>query len=262
MNQRYVTIIGALLLSSLLCSRTSAQAEARTVSVLASKDATIFADVDLENDAVLNSANGRGAVLYSGVDASGGIKRALLKFDVWRHVPHEAHITNVRLILTLARVAEGNASARPVDLRTVMESWGEGATRSDNEHGIPADDGDVTWYYRRYQDFDELWSSAGGNYDYPDREHPAASALIEHPAVGQRVVWSSEEMLDDVESWLVDPGQNYGWGLLNDPEHTYEESGDESSQRNYAYLGFGSRDGSRDAQPVLEVTYECSGTDC
>jgi hypothetical protein len=261
MKQRDITAVGALLLLlGTLCGATPAQAETKTVSIPASRDATIFADADEENDDVLRSANGRGSALYSGVGGAGDIKRALIKFDVWRHVPADVSITNVKLILTLSRVAEGDTRARTIDLRAVLESWGEGVSRSENEHGSPAEDGDVTWHYRRYQDEDENWKSDGGNYDYENRDDPAASTTIDHPQVGERVVWSSEEMRFDVEDWLDNPGRNYGWGLLNDPEHVRRESENEASapaaERNYAYLGFWSRESSREQSPVLEVTYD------
>ena len=58
------------------------------------------------------------------------------------------------------------------------------------------------------------------------------------------VTWSSSQMRAEVQGWLADSAQNFGWIILGD------ENGNRTARRMHA------REGSSDAKPVLHVYYK------
>src|SRR4029078_5981132 len=88
-----------------------------TVTIGASKDATMYAD------APDNSAGGAPG-FYVGGNGAGSARRSLLAFDVATSVPAGSTITSAELKLHVGRQSTPNALS--VSLRRLTADWGEG----------------------------------------------------------------------------------------------------------------------------------------
>lgn len=189
-----------------LCWAPLAAAQSSQVSLPAAMDTTIFNSGD-------DVADAQGDFLWTSVLASGGVRRALIKFDL-SVIPAGATVTEVRLELYQSR-ARG---AHDVTVHRLLSSWGEGPSNGGGQGaGAPAGPGDATWRYRFYPAMP--WSAEGGDFV------AAPSATLFVGASSQWYAWISRSLeqggpnrplLDDVRRWLADPGQNHGWVLIGD----------------------------------------------
>jgi hypothetical protein len=182
----------------------------------------VWADV-IELPAVLDNtlysesgdlSNGGGQHFLCGRAGPGGVRRALIQFDL-AAIPAGATIESVALTLNLSQTSTGPTSA---SLHRLLESWGEGtADASGGEGGgAPATTGDATWRHRFYAQND--WSSEGGLFVAT----PSATETVEGLGV---YAWSAAEMVGDAQGWLDAPQTNFGWILIGD------ESGPTSGKR-------------------------------
>ncbi|MFO0831893.1 MAG: hypothetical protein U0637_08615 [Phycisphaerales bacterium] len=201
--------------------------------VQASADTCIFAPLD-----ETERCNGMGAYLHAGVNSSGNVRRALLRFDVASSVPAGATITGVTMTVFCDRAA----STDPLvfSLHRVQGEWGEGASDAGDPggSGAPAERGDATWLHRVFPEV--TWDTSGGDFD------PAASSTLTVPDVGSYTFPSSASMVSDAQSWLDHPETNNGLILL----------GDETGSFARAARRFGSRENpTASERPHLTVTY-------
>lgn len=203
--------------------------QSQTVEIPASADATLIEDP--EGDL----ANGSGPVFHAGrtSQSANNLRRGLLRFDVAEHVPSDAHIEDVTLVLQCSQTNGGPAA---VSLHRVLAPWGEGASSTSGGSGAPAQPGDATWLHSSYAD--TFWPVAGGHF------LPLASsvALVDQPG---DYTWSAtRRMMQDVHLWQVAPWRNRGWLLLG------EESVPTTTKR------FDSRENAdASVRPVLRVTW-------
>jgi hypothetical protein len=204
------------------------------VPIETGKDNTLFEDAN----GVLS--NGIGPNLFTGL--SGGIappqiKRGLVWFNIAGNVPPGSTIASVNLKLSLLQTQD--LSSRTVELRRVLQDWGEGSSNSGlfGGGGAPAATGDATWLHIFFNT--DFWVNPGGDF----------SATV---SAGQSVgtfagdfTWgSTTQMVADVQSWLDDPNNNFGWLLLTN------ESVIQTARR------FGSRENATVAnRPLLTVEY-------
>ena len=180
-------------------------------------------------------ASGSGPVLFSGrINAPAqSIRRALLAFDVAAAIPPGSIVTAARLRLNLSATSAGPVLVR---LHKVTADWGEGASSTGGGGGAPSAAGDATWIHRFYTG--DLWTQAGGDF----APAPSGAATVDQP--GPYAWDSTAEMVADVQAWLDDPGQNFGWILLGD------ETRPQTVKR------FDSREHSTEGnRPALEVEY-------
>ncbi|MGC4007269.1 MAG: DNRLRE domain-containing protein [Pirellulales bacterium] len=183
------------------------QLDAATVVLNPSQDNTIFS-------ATTTNSNGQGD-LYVGLTNSGNIRRALLQFDIFGAIPAGATITEVSLTL---REQSGNNGNRQVDLLRVTNAWGEGASLSSGTgagNGAAAQTGDATWTSRIFNT--QAWTNPGGDFS----STVSGSTLVTAGTTNQQFTWSSTasgngQLLLDVQNWLTNPGQNFGWLLRGD----------------------------------------------
>ena len=186
-------------LSALLAARPLA---ANTVTVYPIYDNTIYAESG-------SSSNGFGAYVFTGTNASGSARRALLLFDPQLGgVPSNATIVSVRLELALS-LALGPAS--DVALHRATATWGEGASHAptDGSAGAQAVGGDATWLYRFWAS-QTPWASPGGDF------LPTPSAVT---TVDGNAVYSfgpTAAMAADVQAWVTPLTTNSGWILIGD----------------------------------------------
>lgn len=156
-------------------------------------------------------SNGAGNFFFSGlVGPFGGfaIRRGLVAFDV-SSIPAGSTVTCVELHLNLSMTQPGDLA---IALHPLLSDWGEaGSTAPMGEGGGgPAQTGDATWLHGF---FDTVpWSTPGGDFA------GAASATRVVGAPGA-YVWTSAQMVADVQAWVNTPTTNFGW-LLKSPEAT------------------------------------------
>lgn len=180
-------------------------------------------------------SNGAGESLFAGLTASNLARRAVLAFDVAAQIPPGSVINSATLALTVTR-----SSVTPVadiSVHPLVSNWGEGTSDAalNEGGGAPATAGDATWIHTFFPD--DLWGSQGGDFD------PAASASTAVGSLGT-YAWASTELAADVQTWVDDPGSNFGWAMIGD------ESTSTTARR------FGSRENLNPAaRPVLTVDY-------
>ena len=182
-------------------------------------DASIF-----QNNVDNGSGGGNG--LFVGANTSGFTRRALIAFDIAGEIPQGSIIENVTLIATLGDVPINNAlPSVMVGLHRATKSWGEGTTQQQvppNDvismmgQGMTATAGDVTWSSRFHGSTPATpWTTPGGDFELS----PSASASV-GTTIGAVVAWSSQSMVSDVQGWLDDPTDNFGWLCKSGSEAT------------------------------------------
>lgn len=174
--------------------------------IIAAKDNTLFEHPEGAK------SGGAGAFLYAGKtgeeDGGGRIKRALLWFDIAASgIPSGATITDAALTLTVNRTPPG-AAPYHFTLHRLKQDWGEGSSAADWGYGEPATPGDATWLHTFFDT--QFWTAPGGDFETT-------------PSVGQSVgdvgkyTWgSTKKMVADVQAWLDNPQENFGWLLKGD----------------------------------------------
>ena len=114
----------------------------------------------------------------------------------------------------------------------------EGASDANGNEGggAAAADGDATWLHSSFDS--SLWSNTGGDY----RGTPSAVKVV--GGTGSYTWASTDQLVLDVQSWINDPSENFGWALV----------GDESSSR--TAKRFASRTfNDSDKWPVIAVEF-------
>jgi hypothetical protein len=194
------------------------------------RDNTIFS-----NDASLS--DGAGPTMYVGQTQGNGFRRAVMQFDL-SSIPAGATVSSVSLTMKVIRTrGSGN-----YELHRVLASWGEGASNagSPGGGGTPAMTGDATWNDRFLAS--GAWATPGGDFS------PTVSGAAGIAGAGA-VVWASAGMAADVQAWLANPSQNFGWLL----RATVETAGANAKE-------FGSREnGTAGNRPSLTVVYTVPG---
>ncbi len=174
----------------------SSAAQADVVTLVPTADNTLYESLTGAD------SNGGGQYIFVGRVATGERRRALLRFDL-SSIPARSTINSARLQLNMSRTIAG---ATNVTLHRVLRDWSEGDVDAPGQEGGGADSqpGSTTWIHTSFPD--QLWSSAGGDFD------PLARATTSVNGVGN-YVWQSNEMAADVADWVQSPSQNFGWLL-------------------------------------------------
>ncbi|HOE97876.1 MAG TPA: DNRLRE domain-containing protein [Candidatus Sumerlaeota bacterium] len=195
------------------------------------RDTTIFA----EN----TNSNGGGEHLFAGTTASPSARRALIGFDL-SSIPDGAQIIAAELGLTVSKT---NAGLSAQALHRLTQDWGEGTAKGPGEEGAgaPSQPGDATWVSARRQSAD--WATPGGDFV----AQPSAVATAGAP--GATAHWASAALIADVQHWVDQPSENFGWILIGD------ESQAGSAKRYYASENATAPEGQR---PRLTLRYTLS----
>jgi len=177
------------------------------VQIEPGKDNTLFESV------TGTLSNGSGPNLFTGF--SGGLgpeqkKRALIWFNIVGNIPPGSTVTSVTLKLRLLKTVD--SSSRIVELRRVLQDWGEGSSNSgpNGGGGAPATTGDATWLHTFFDTNDPNWVNPGGDFSATVSDSQSVGTLA-----GDFIWGSTAQMVADVQSWLDDPSNNFGWLLLN-----------------------------------------------
>lgn len=157
------------------------------------------------------------STLETGTNGVGAPGRTLVRFDL-SSIPANAIITGVELTMTVVRVPPGDQHAGPIDsdfnLYRMLVPWTEGSGGGNS--GSIAQAGETTW--------DELgaggvaaWGSPGGQIGTDFENNPSTSAAV-GTSVGPITWGSTPQFVADVQSWLDDPSQNFGFISISDQE--------------------------------------------
>lgn len=169
------------------------------VTVLASKDNTLY-----EYPKGLFS-NGEGEYFFVGRNnqMAQSIRRGVLAFDVASAIPSGSTITSVTLTLYMSKTTAG---AQNITMHRLLADWGEGETNAGGNEGggqnsLP---GDATWEHTFYDNL--YWTNDGGDF--------VAGASATKSVVGTGFYsWTGGTLVADVQNWLDNPGQQFGWLL-------------------------------------------------
>jgi hypothetical protein len=193
------------------------------------------ADNTLIQDAAGALSAGASYNVYSGrvgSNGSGTFRRALIRFDV-SAIPPGSTVTSVQLRMYMS---QGQGGTRSHSLHRMSASWGEAGSFSFGGAGAPAQAGDATWIHRSWPG--TPWATPGGDFV------AAASATQSVSGIAWYTWGSTGALVADVQSWVSDPTQNFGWMLRGD------ESQERTSKR------FDSRQSSNPStKPQLIVTF-------
>lgn len=161
-------------------------------------------DNTLYEEATGALSNGAGQHFFTGMTVVGVRHRGLVAFDVASVVPAGASIVAVDLTLNMS-ASKGPNSA--VDLHAATADWGEGTSLAPGSEGqgAPATPGDATWLHRFYSTTN--WANAGGDYS------PTVSGSVTVSVNGSYTWTSTPAMVANVQNWLDNPAQNFGWVL-------------------------------------------------
>ena len=181
------------------CTLTAGAARADQLTFKAQKDNTLY----FTGGAPLS--NGAGSRMFAGVTSSQLKRRGLIVFNL-SQVPAGSTINSVRMELSMTMSISGEA---PVALHRLLADWGEGASvaGSGQGGGAPPTPGDATWQHRFYPD--QFWAAEGGDFVAA----PSATSLVALPGV---YAWSSPGMVADVQAWVENPAQHFGWIIIGD----------------------------------------------
>jgi hypothetical protein len=206
----------------------SLSASAEVVQVSPSKDNTLYESPSG------GFSNGAGQHFFAGKTLTDEIRRALIAFPIAENIPDGAVIVEASLTLFMSRTITG---PRVNTLHRVLADWGEGDSDATGEEGIgaPPAPGDATWIHTFYDT--DFWTLPGG--DFLGTE--TASQVVDQNGF---YTWSSDSMVLDVQMWLDNPEENFGWIILGD------ESSIVTAKR------FDTRENPEPSvRPVLEVEY-------
>ncbi|MBM3991226.1 MAG: DNRLRE domain-containing protein [Planctomycetes bacterium] len=188
-----------LSLALLLCQR----ARADVVTLTSSKDATIY------NDTVGNRTDSKGPTMYSGqagTSTAWPMRRALVAFDT-SSIPVGSTVTAVQLKLYMSKTVVG---AKSFSIHKLSRAWNEGPTSGYSGNGNTAQVGDPTWLHTYFNN--QFWTTPGGDFS------PTASATVTIGSTYMFYTWgSTTQMVSDVQSWVANPSQNFGW-IVRGPE--------------------------------------------
>jgi hypothetical protein len=226
---------------------TAGSALADQVSLAPDKDNTLY------QDATGALSNGMGESIFSGETASGGLRRALLHFNVAGAVPAGATITNVKLRLNLSQTI---ANDEPMTLYRSLKDWGEGTSVAGTGtigggNGAAATPGDATWLHTFWNT--QFWGTPGGSPTgvSPDLSATASATTVVGSASGPYSWESTPALVADVQGWLDHPGTNDGWFLIGN------ETAAATAKK------FDSRESQTvENRPQLDITYTPAGSRC
>ena len=154
-------------------------------------------------------SNGQGIFLFAGrtgLDGGFRLRRAVVQFDL-SVLPPGSEILSAEVVLYHSRAAPGSPPSL-MSLHRLVQEWGEGDSDAPGPEGQGAfaEPGDATWFHNTYAT--ELWESPGGDFLVP-----ASAFTVVGADVGDQVWACTQSLLEDLNLWLRDSSQNFGWLL-------------------------------------------------
>jgi hypothetical protein len=169
--------------------------------------------------------------LRAGGRAQGGRARALMQFNV-SSIPAGSTINSVTFTINVAQSHGGSDSV--FDLHRVTAAWGEG--NKTDHGGSTASAGEANWNSRFAGS--SAWATPGGDF------LAAVSASQTIGGFGAYTFNSTATLVSDVQTWVNNSANNFGW-LLNS----------ESELTGGTIRRFGARGTPEVAQPTLTINF-------
>ena len=163
-------------------------------------------DNTLYENATGSISNGSGEYFFTGRTGSGDIRRGVVAFDLAGSIPAGGRVTNATLTFHMSR-EPALGGPESIELRRLLADWGEGTSGATGNEGggIVATPGDATWIHTFFDT--GFWSSPGGDF----AQTVSASQSVD--AIGF-YSWSGPGLVADVQSWLDNPQDNFGWVMI------------------------------------------------
>jgi uncharacterized protein (TIGR03118 family) len=234
MNSKFYNLKLRLSLSLLCGIAASALLVWPSIAEAAVANLTIVADTFINSGSPNNNAGSTGW-FDAGRDGVGGIRRGLFRFDL-SSIPAGSTITSAEVQLTAVKIPGSSPVNSTFDLFRLQATWNEGNKGGSN--GTNASTGEATWNARIRGTAN--WTSPGAKGDAAATASASTAVSSTHNA---RYSWSGAGMVADVQFWLDNPSENFGWLLTSRAE---------SSSR--SVRGFASRESGADAG-TLVVNY-------
>lgn len=217
-----------------LCLTTAAATAQTTVAIPCARDNSLY------ESATGSLSGGAATGVFCGVTGGNLKRRGLVWFDVAAAIPTGALVVDAQLTINVAQ--SGSFAPVVVHAHRALQDWGEGTSvpAGGGGGGAPATTNDATWLHTFYPG--SFWNNAGGDYA------ANASFDIVTPPLGLCSSTLTAGIANDVQSWIANPTQNFGWLLKTDEALPF------------VALRFDSRENSTfGTPPVLSVTYITNG---
>jgi hypothetical protein len=159
-----------------------------------------------------------------GPNAETARNRGLIKFDLTGQIPPSSEIKSVALTLTVAKAPTMERADSTFELHRVLRQWNENQ---------------ATWNIRA--GVTEFWSTPGAAAPTDYSTTISSAQFVSEP--GNYTFGSTTNLIADVQAWLAEPGNNFGWIVL-----TQSEGSAKTARR------FTSREGGANA-PTLVIEY-------
>ncbi len=165
------------------------------------------------NSGMTNNNAGKTAWFDAGTDGTGGVRRGLLRFDL-STIPAGSTITSAVVQLTATKVPANGAVDSTFDLFRLLAGWNEGAKAGNN--GATASTGEATWNDRMRGT--GSWTTPGAK---KDAAGTASASVAVTSADNAKYSWSGSGLVADVQLWVDNPSQNFGWLLTSRAEGSH-----------------------------------------
>jgi PEP-CTERM motif len=154
----------------------------------------------------------------AGTAGNGNRNRALLSFDL-SGIPIGSTINFASLSFDIIRQPVMDLQTATFGLHRMLVSWNEGVQIPEDENspglGAPAAGGESAWAYRFA--IDTGWSVPGGQPGVEFVAAPSSTTFVY--GLGDPVLFeSTAEIAADVQFWLDNPNQNFGWMFMTETE--------------------------------------------
>ena len=169
------------------------------------------ADTTLNERSPDNNMGGHDQILVGTAGTQGGSssRRGLFRFDIAGSIPMGATIDSATLSLTVTGESQDAGGDISHSLYRVLVSWGEGDKNGSG--GQLADSEEATWNERDFGVSE--WSEAGGA---ARTDYVATSSATANVSGFGAFSWNG--LKEDVQIWLDNPNQNFGWIFISDSE--------------------------------------------
>tara|TARA_R110002072_G_scaffold302499_1_gene485854 strand:+ start:6269 stop:7339 length:1071 start_codon:yes stop_codon:yes gene_type:complete len=198
------TLAKLSLVATVIATSVSTAAAQSTVSIVTSKDTTLY------ESPTGSLANGGGPGMFCGrVGFQGGfgIRRTMVQWDVAGSIPAGSKILSASLDMWV----DQSSAFLPItaEAHRITSDWSEGNNVAPGNGGAggPAGTGESTWLHSNYPS--QFWTTPGGDFG-------PTSFTFDLPGLGAFVTTSNPAIVADVQDMLDNAGSNYGWLLKTD----------------------------------------------
>ena len=182
---------------------------AETMTLEPTKDTTIFSD----GNGFSNGAGDRFHVGKTRGRLDTKLRRALLAFDLAGRIPANVQIDAVTLSL---QITGKNPIPSNFTVTRLTSDWGESGSDAGDPggRGTDAQSGDATWSDSFLGS--QPWGTPGGDFVAESSASATATPIVPFSIEFPRTEFSSPQLAADVQHWVDNPTENFGWILRSE----------------------------------------------